>query len=114
MRRRVARGDVFRLILADTRGHEQRGPRYGVIVQDDDYNDLLATAVVVPTSTTALRMPLHVPLTIEGRRSYALVEQLLSVDTVSRLREWVDNISGTSEFGVMEEQLRYLLAFSED
>lgn len=49
----MVRGEVFHLLAPrGTRGHEQRGARYAVIVQADEFLDLLTT-IVAPTSTGA-------------------------------------------------------------
>jgi mRNA interferase MazF len=45
----VTRRDVYRVQVPAGRGHEQRGPRYGVIVQADVFLGL-ATVLVAPTT----------------------------------------------------------------
>jgi mRNA interferase MazF len=46
------RGDVYRVRLPAGRGHERRGPRYGVVVQADALLGL-STAIIAPTSRSA-------------------------------------------------------------
>lgn len=49
----MVRGEVFRLPASGrTRGHEQRGARFAVVVQADDLLGL-STVLVAPTSTSA-------------------------------------------------------------
>ncbi|HZJ05116.1 MAG TPA: type II toxin-antitoxin system PemK/MazF family toxin [Nocardioidaceae bacterium] len=46
------RGEVYRICAPrDDRGHEQRDPRYAVVVQSDQFP--LSTWLVAPTSTSA-------------------------------------------------------------
>jgi mRNA interferase MazF len=76
----VVRGEIFRLPSPrQTRGHEQRGPRYAVIVQADEFLGL-STVLVSPTSTGALPASFRPTITLEGRPTSVLVEQTTVVD----------------------------------
>jgi mRNA interferase MazF len=76
----VRRGEVFRLrILRGTREHEQRGARYGVVLQAGDLL-ALSTVIIAPTSTRALPASFRPEVTIRGTRTRVLVEQLGAVD----------------------------------
>src|SRR5882724_9067891 len=47
------RGDIYRLKTSrNTTGHEQRGPRYAIVMQSDAV--MRPTVVVVPTSTSTI------------------------------------------------------------
>lgn len=72
------RGDVVRVPADEAaRGHEQRGPRYGVIVQSDDLP--LSTVLVTPTSTGS-RPALHRPeVEILGTRTRLLPEHTRAI-----------------------------------
>jgi mRNA interferase MazF len=61
-----------------TRGHEQRGSRYAVVLQADELL-ILSTVVVAPTSTRAMPTTFRPEVTIRGRRTRVLVEQLGAV-----------------------------------
>ena len=77
------RGDIYRIpALKDTRGHEQRGRRYAIMVQSDALT--LSTALVVPTTTGSFPAWFHPEIEINGQRCYALIEQMRGVD-VERL-----------------------------
>lgn len=87
------RGDVVRLRgPRRAKGHEQRGERYGVIVQASDLL-ALSTVVVVPTSTQAQAASFRPTVTIAGATTRALADQVTAIDksriveTVGRL-EW--------------------------
>jgi mRNA interferase MazF len=76
----MVRGEVFRLPAPrDTRGREQRGARYAVIVQADEFLDL-STTLVAPTSTRARSASFRPTITVGGQETRVLVEQTTVVD----------------------------------
>ena len=76
----MVRGEVFRLpSRRNARRHEQRGARYAVIVQADEFLDL-STTLVAPTSTAARPTSFRPPIILEGRQTHVLVEQTTVVD----------------------------------
>jgi mRNA interferase MazF len=82
----VRRGDVFLVSFGKRTGHEQEGQRPAIIVQADLYC-VMSTLWVIPTSTSARRdIEFHVPVTIQGRRTFALVEQLTTMDKLRRIK----------------------------
>ena len=79
------RGEVYRLRTArKTRGHEQAGTRYAVVVQSDALP--LSTWLVAPTSTSARPATIRPQVHIEGRSTMVLAEQTVAIDP-SRLGE---------------------------
>jgi mRNA interferase MazF len=79
----MVRGEVFRLPARrgtrGTRGHEQRGARFAVIVQADEFLDL-STTLVAPTSTSARAASFRPAIIVERRETRVLVEQTTVVD----------------------------------
>jgi mRNA interferase MazF len=75
----VTRGDIFRVRMPVGPGHEQRGPRYAVIVQADELLGL-STAIVAPTSRSAAPATFRPEVEIDGETTRVLVEQLRAVD----------------------------------
>lgn len=76
----MVRGEVFHLPAPrGIRGHEQRGARYAVIVQAEEFLDL-STTIVAPTSTSARPASFRPTITLEGRDTRVLVEQMTVVD----------------------------------
>jgi mRNA interferase MazF len=74
------RGDVVALPPPrDARGREQRGRRYAVVVQASELAGL-STVIVAPTSTQAAATRFRPGVTIRGRKTRLLVEQLRTVD----------------------------------
>jgi mRNA interferase MazF len=76
----VQRGEVFRLQAPrGSRGHEQTGQRYVVVVQADELLSL-STVIIAPTSTRAQPASFRPEVEIDGQRTRVLVEQLGAVD----------------------------------
>lgn len=76
----MVRGEVFRLPpRRGARGHEQRGARYAVIVQADEFL-ALSTTLVAPTSTSALPASFRPSIVIDEEETRVLVEQSTVVD----------------------------------
>ena len=79
----MRRGEVYELRLPKAVGHEQRGRRYGVVVQSDA---LLARSVVLiaPTSRSARAASFRPEIIVAKESTRVLVEQIGAVD-VGRL-----------------------------
>src|SRR5438105_10583569 len=76
----MVRGEIFRLPpRRGTHGHEQRGARYAVIVQADEFLGL-STVLVAPTSTSARPASFRPSITLAGSETRVLVEQTTVVD----------------------------------
>jgi len=76
----VVRGEIFRLPPPrQTRGHEQQGSRYAVVVQADEFLDL-STVLVSPTSASARAASFRPTITLAGEETRVLVEQTTVVD----------------------------------
>jgi mRNA interferase MazF len=102
----VRRGDIYRLRIATSTGHEQRGDRYGVVVQSDA---MLPRSVVVvaPTSTGARPASFRPELEVEGRSTLVLVEQVGAVDA-QRLVDLVGHASPAEMWRIDEALLTVL------
>jgi len=97
----VRRGDVFAVNFGTRTGHEQEGLRPAIVVQSDLYGDL-STLWVIPTSTSAYPdVDFHVPVTIRGQRTLALIEQLTTIDKTRRIKP--ENYLGHLTAEEMEE-----------
>ncbi|MCY4086581.1 MAG: type II toxin-antitoxin system PemK/MazF family toxin [Actinomycetia bacterium] len=76
----MVRGGVFRLPPPrHTRGREQRGARYAVVIQADEFLEL-STTLVAPTSTSARPASFRPTIELDGRETRVLVEQATVVD----------------------------------
>jgi mRNA interferase MazF len=76
----VVRGEIFRLSSPrGARSREQRGARYAVVVQAEEFLDL-STTLVAPTSTSVRPATFRPPIDLRGARTHVLVEQTTVVD----------------------------------
>lgn len=74
------RGEVFELNAPrGSRGHEQSGSRYAVVVQSDHLP--LSTWLVAPTSTSARAASFRPEVEIGGKTTRVLAEQTAAVDS---------------------------------
>lgn len=94
----MLRGDVYRLTLPKGVGHEQRGNRFGVVVQADE---LLPRSVVLiaPTSRSARPASFRPEVEVAGETTRVLVEQVGGVD-VQRLGELFGHVSREELWGI--------------
>jgi mRNA interferase MazF len=76
----MTRGEVFRLSSPrGAKGREQRGERYGVVVQADELLPF-NTVVVAPTSASAPAATFRPAITLFGDRTLVLADQINAVD----------------------------------
>jgi mRNA interferase MazF len=103
----MTRGEVFELRAPRRpRGHEQQGPRYGVVVQADELLHL-STVVVAPTSTQARAASWRPRIEVAGEPTRVLVEQLRATD-YSRLGDSQGHLS-VDELVALDEALELML-----
>jgi mRNA interferase MazF len=102
----VLRGDVYELRPPRGKGHEQRGRRYGVVVQSDA---LLPRSVVLvaPTSRSARPASFRPEISLDGESTKVLVEQLGAVDA-TRLGKLAGHVSPEELWGIDEALLLVL------
>ena len=96
----MQRGDVYELRPPQRSGHEQRGRRFGVVVQADA---LLPRSVVLvaPTSRSARAASFRPEVVVQGEATKVLVEHVGAVD-VSRLGAHVGLASPEELWGIDE------------
>ena len=100
------RGDVHRLKAPrGSRGHEQRGPRFAVVVQSDSLP--LSTLLVAPTSASARAASFRPEILLNGTTTRILVEQTAAVDP-TRLGDVVGRL-GFDELRQVDAALRIVL-----
>ena len=74
----MVRGEVFRLRVP--RGVEQRGVRYAVVVQADEFL-ALSTVLVAPTSASAPARSFRPTIELDGAPTRVMVEQTTAIST---------------------------------
>ncbi len=94
----MTRGEIYRIRLPATRGREQAGYRFGVIVQADELLGL-STAIVAPTSRSAAAATFRPEIELRKERTRVLVEQLRAVD-VERLEEFAGRLTAAEQQAV--------------
>ena len=94
----MRRGEIYRIRLPVTRGREQVGSRFGVIVQADELLGL-STAIVAPTSRSAAAATFRPEIELRNERTRVLVEQLRAVD-VERLEEFAGRLTAAEQQAV--------------
>lgn len=101
------RGDIVRVKgRRDSVGHEQRGERLAVVVQDDHYNGL-STLVVCPTSTSAGPGAFRPEIDVHGRATRVMVEQISALD-LGRVLHQVGHVSHADMTEIDEILKRFL------
>lgn len=104
------RGEVYRLRAPRgqqaSRGHEQDGPRYAVVVQSDLLP--LSTWLVAPTSTSAREATFRPEVEVGGQLTRVLAEQTTAVDP-SRLGDVVGYLA-LEELQRVDAALRLVLS----
>jgi mRNA interferase MazF len=103
----VVRGEIFHLPAPrGVRGREQRGARYAVVVQADEFLGL-STVLVSPTSTGARPASFRPVITLAGQSTRVLVEQTTVVDP-QRLGRSAGRLE-VSELAAVDEALELVL-----
>ena len=102
----MRRGDIFELRLPKATGHEQRGKRYGVVVQADE---LLPRSVVVvaPTSRSARPASFRPQIEVRDQETRVLVEQIGAVDA-GKLGRLVGHVTPEEQWGIDDALLTVL------
>lgn len=101
------RGEIFALRAPrQTRGHEQSGGRFAVVVQSDLLP--LSTWLVAPTSISARAASFRPEIDLRGRLTRVLVEQTAAVDP-ARLGESIGYLT-SDELRQVDAALRLVLS----
>jgi len=104
----LVRGELYRLPSPRrARGHEQRGARYALIVQADEFLGL-STVLVAPTSASARPASFRPAVTIGDTDTRVLVEQVTVVDP-ERLGASAGRLDA-AELQTVDEALSLILA----
>ena len=105
----MTRGDVYRVRLPKGGGREQRGTRFAVVVQAEALLGL-STALVAPTSRSALAATFRPEVEIGGESTRVMIEQLRALD-IRRLDDFAGRLS-PDEMRDVDEALSLVLALN--
>ena len=85
------KGDFIILTFDPQSGHEQKGRRPALVVSNTLFNTHTSLAMVCPITNTNRNIPFHVPVPEQSSLSgYIMVEQIKSIDYVSRKVKFVE------------------------
>src|ERR1700722_17798124 len=102
----MIRGAVYPIDLGDAkRGHEQRGRRLGLVISIEQ--NAWSTVTVIPTSTSAQASVFRPEVTIAGRDTKILIDQLRTIDVAYVTGELVDYLSRDDMAQVERSLSRY-------
>lgn len=86
-------GDIVYMDLNPVRGHEQKGYRPVVIVNNKEYKNYVKLAIVCPISNTDNGFPLHIPLDKRtATTGFVLSEHVRTVDLATRNAKFIEKI----------------------
>ena len=89
----VKQGDIIKVCLDPTAGHEQAGYRPAVVVSNDFFNKKTNLAIVCPITNTNNRFPLHIPLDERtATTGVILCEHIRTLDLNSRPHTVVESL----------------------
>jgi mRNA interferase MazF len=92
--------------MPGSQGHEQRGRRFGVVVQTNEFLPR-SVVLVAPTSRSARPASFRPEINLLGETTRILVEQVGAVD-VSRLGDLVGGVTPEQQWGVDEALMTVL------
>ena len=99
------KGDFVILTFDPQAGHEQKGRRPALVVSNTLFNRHTGLAMVCPITKTKRNIPFHVEVPSESSLTgYIMVEQIKSVDCVSRKVKFV----GKAPTAVLDDVLSLL------
>lgn len=89
----VKQGDIIKVSLDPTTGHEQAGYRPAVVVSNDFFNKKTNLVIVCPITNTNNRFPLHIPLDERtATTGVILCEHIRTLDLNSRPHTVVESL----------------------
>lgn len=102
----MLRGDIHEFRMPRGQGHEQRGRRFGVVVQANEFLPR-SVVLVAPTSRSARPASFRPEIDLLGENTRILVEQVGAVDA-GRLGELVGRVTPEQQWGIDEALMTVL------
>ncbi len=92
--KRLKQGQIIKIMLNPTEGHEQSGYRPALIVSNEDFNQLCGGMVkVMPITSSKKMFPLHIPLPqLKNIHGVVELEHERSLDLSFRSFRLVDEV----------------------
>ncbi|MBA3430911.1 MAG: type II toxin-antitoxin system PemK/MazF family toxin [Actinobacteria bacterium] len=102
----MLRGDIYELRLPKGTGHEQRGRRFGVVVQADEFLPR-SVVIIAPISRSARPASFRPEIEVNSEVTRVLAEQLGAVDA-GGLGNLVGRITPEEQWGIDDALLTVL------
>ena len=80
----IKQGDIIKLSLDPTKGHEQAGYRPALVVSNASFSRVSNMIMVCPITSTDRGSPVHVRLDATSTTGYVMCDQVRVVDTRAR------------------------------
>jgi len=84
------KGDIVWLNFTPQSGHEQMGRRPAIVISNNLFNQKTGMALVCPITSTKRGFPLHIEFSNSKISGFIMVEQVKSVDFISRNAEFIE------------------------
>jgi len=81
---KIKQGDIIKININPTRGHEQAGYRPVVVINNVSHSRASNMTIVCPITNTDRQNPLHVNLSESGTTSFIMCDQIRSIDIRAR------------------------------
>lgn len=89
----VSQGDIIKVNLNPTKGHEQAGYRPALVISNDFFNVKTNLVIACPITNTNNRFPLHIELDKRTQTTgVILCEHIKSLDLASRGYKLVEKV----------------------
>ena len=98
----VKQGDIIKLSLDPTKGHEQAGYRPVLVVSNASFSRASNMFLVCPITNTDRENPLHVRLDGLTTTGFVMCDQIRAIDTQARNYKVVEAISGDALWEVCD------------
>jgi len=80
----VKQGDIIKLDLSPTKGHEQTGYRPVLVVNNGSFMRASNMIVICPITNTNRNNPLHIPLEGLATKGFVMCDQIKAIDIKKR------------------------------
>lgn len=89
----VKQGDIIKIDLDPTKGHEQAGYRPAVVISNDFFNQKTNMTICCPITNTMRSFPLHIPLDSRTQTTGSILcEHVKSLDLSARTYRVVESL----------------------
>lgn len=88
----VKQGDIIKLNLDPTKGHEQAGYRPVLVISNNSFSKASNMIIICPITNTNRNNPLHVPLNHSQTTGFVMCDQIKAIDINIRSHKLVETI----------------------